>query len=101
MGVESQKDRNQFITDMISFFENGVGLTGVTAPIDALVQMANTASQGEEVKVALAEKFKEFTAKAMEYSMQIDPGTYSNIFSNAHNLGKIAFALRDDEDEDA
>ena len=101
MGVESQKDRNQFVADMISFLESGVGMTGETAPIDALVQMANSASQGEEGKAAFAEKFMEFTAKAMEYSMQVDPGTYADKFSNVLNLGKIAIALRDGEDEDA
>lgn len=101
MGVESQKDRNQFVADMLTFLEAGIGKTGETAPIDALVQMANSASQGEEGKAAFAEKFMEFTAKAMEYSMQVDPGTYADKFSNVLNLGKIAIALRDGEDEDA
>ena len=101
MGVESEKDRNQFVADMISFLENGAGVTGDASPMDALVQMANAASQGAEGKAAFAEKFVEFSAKAMEYSMQADPGAYADKFSNVLNLGKIAIAIRDGEDEDA
>ncbi len=101
MGVESQKDRNQFIADMLTFLEAGIGKTGETAPIDALAQMINSASQGEEGKAAFAEKWLEFTAKGFEYTLQVDPGTYANKFSNVVNLGKIAVALRDGEDEDA
>lgn len=101
MGVLSQKDRNQMVADMISFLENEIGITGEAAPIDALVQMTNAASQGEEGKAAFAEKFIEFTAKALEHTMKVDPGTYANKLGSAISLGKIAIALRDGDDEEA
>lgn len=101
MGVESEKDRNQFTADMISFLENEAGVTGDTSPLDALVQMANAASQGEEGKGAFAEKFMEFTAKALEHTLSVDPGTYANKLNSAISLGKIAIALQNGEDEEA
>lgn len=101
MGIENTKLRNQFVVDMVSFLEDASQLTGDVAPIDALVQMANAANQGEEGKQAFMEKFVEFTGKAMARAMESDPGAYGKAFTSVLSLQKIAKALENGDDEEA
>ncbi|HCT63653.1 MAG TPA: hypothetical protein DIC19_06090 [Erysipelotrichaceae bacterium] len=101
MGIENTKLRNQFVVDMVSYLEDASQITGDVAPIDALVQMANAASQGEEGKQAFMEKFVEFTGKAMARAMESDPGTFGKAFTSVLSLQKIAKAVESGDDEEA
>ena len=101
MGIENTKLRNQFVVDMVSYLEDASQITGDVAPIDALVQMANAASQGEEGKQVFMEKFVEFTGKAMARAMESDPGTYGKAFNSVLSLQKIAKAVESGDDEEA
>lgn len=97
----SSSERNQMIADTISFLEDSSLDSGGTSPIDALVQMANSASQGDAGKQAFTEKYIEFMGKAIMNVIERDPDAFSKQFNYSVTLAKIALAVKEGDDTEA
>lgn len=97
----SSSERNQLIADTISFLEDSTIDSGGTSPMDALVQMANSASQGEAGKQAFTEKYIEFMGKAIMNVIERDPDAFSKQFNYSVTLAKIALAVKEGDDVEA
>lgn len=85
IGVSNQI-RNQFTADVISYLEDKYIDSNGVAPIDALAQMANLASQGANGKQAFQNKLLEFTAKGLAASLNKNPDKSS---ITPTNVGKL------------
>ena len=97
----SSSERNQMIADTISFLEDSSLDSGGTSPMDALVQMANSASQGDAGKQAFTEKYIEFMGKAIMNVIERDPDAFAKQFNYSVTLSKIALAFKDGDDVEA
>lgn len=88
MGVNNQI-RNQLTADVISYLEDKFIDSSGVAPIDALAQMANSASQGKDGKQAFQNKLLEFTAKGLAASLNKNPDKSSLTPSNVGKLYNV------------
>lgn len=100
-GVKSEGMRNKFAADMVTWLESATLESGGVSPMDALVQMANAASQGEEGKRAFTEKYLEFTGKAITSVLEKDVEKFSSGFNVVGNLYKVAESLNVGDEEGA
>lgn len=95
MGIEVESDRKQLAADLASYMESAIGDTGGIAPIDALAQMANSASKGKEGMADFQNKLMEFTGKGivsvLEQMHNASPGAYTAKFASSVNvLGNLS-----------
>lgn len=97
----SSTERNQLTADMVSFLEDSFINTGGTSPMDALVQMAHSASQGKEGKQAFTEKYIDFMGKAIMNVIERDPDAFSKQFNYSVTLSKIALSVKNGDDVEA
>ena len=93
MGVKSPELRNQFSVDVIAYLEGATIETGGTSSIGDLSQMLHLLNQGEKGKAALEEKFTEFIARGLVFSMGKDVGKFTSQYNALTNMSKAAGAL--------
>lgn len=98
MGVSSNSVRNQLTADVISYLENASIESGGVAPIDALAQMANAASKGQEGMQDFQNKLLEFTGKGLTACLEeihnAGDKKYTEKFASSVNiLGNLSSAL--------
>ena len=93
MGVTSKSARNQLAADVISYLEDKYIDSSGVAPIDALAQMANSASQGDDGMQAYKDKLLEFTGKALIATLERDPSSFSSSVNIIGNLASAAGAI--------
>lgn len=98
MGVGVESDRKQLAADLISYMESATIDSNGMAPIDALAQMANSASKGKEGMADFQNKLLEFTGKGLvnvfEQMKNAKPGSYTDKFSSSVNIvGNLSSAL--------
>jgi len=89
MGVTSKTARNQLAADVISYLEDKYIDSNGVAPIDALAQMANSASQGEEGMQAYKNKLLEYTGKALVGFIEGAPEKFAK---SANLIGSLSRA---------
>lgn len=92
--------RNQMTADVLSYLEDEFIETGGVAPIEALAQMANAASQGEAGRQAFQNKLLEYTAKGLMATLEKDPdksmltpANVGKLYNVVGNLSTAAGAL--------
>ena len=98
MGIEVESDRKQLAADLVTYMESAIGDSDGVAPIDALVQMANSASKGKEGMQDFQNKLLEFTGKGLvnvlEQMKNAKPGVYTEKFASSVNvLGNLSSAM--------
>ncbi len=97
LGVRDNTVRNQLIADVVSYLENETMDSGGVSPMDALAQMANSASKGAAGKQEFSNKLLEFTGKALASTLetvQNAPGAYTEKFGQGLNvIGNLSSAL--------
>lgn len=98
MGVRVESDRKQLAADLMTYMESAIGDSDGVAPIDALAQMANSASKGKQGMQDFQNKLLEFTGKGLvnvlEQMKNAKPGVYTEKFASSVNVvGNLSSAL--------
>lgn len=98
LGIGVELDRKQLAADLATYMESATIDSGGMAPIDALAQMANSASKGKAGMQDFQNKLLEFTGKGLvnvlEQMKNAKPGVYTEKFASSVNVvGNLSSAL--------